>query len=439
MFRRFKKFFNDNRLLKEIFDALKGQKYSIGKFGVEFKLLYDSYDKSELPNYVVFNNSPSAQKEFGDAISLLFEKLSNRDLSDKSEEDKLKLIRYELALILVNHIFKDEILEFKRNRRAAIKKVKKFFEGKFDRNESILEIYSKEELLDIFPERALNYLEQFQKEHLTYWLQYFFDQSSNVKKWVNNNEYINKLSEKKIKSIIHNIKSINGFMIDLFMYTNKSDHTEDCESSEYDQAEMPIEELLDVIKAQEEVFFWKPSQKNKYNLKNTIHIAFFYLWISICSGINPKIIAKELNVNKSTISRWNSSIELEIREKYFNEKYFFSPFPFSFSEEALISLKMFDENIRTYRLKSGDESIKIKMITECKKALWSIYITPRDSRFIDSMSENEMQNTRDQSYAVIIDDEIEIEYIVKFKTNVGKKAVHPLLHIQNIQLTFNQI
>jgi len=420
----------------KILDALKGQKFS-RKFGFEFEFIYESNQKNGLPTYVKLNGFPSEKKPFADVWASLCEQLINHKLDDLN----VKWIRSTLGLILINHIFKDEILTIRREHRAAINRIRMFLENQFDNHLSILKL-NKDELLKKLPESTLsNHLEQFEVDHIVYWILYHLERSKNIYTWVETSMYLKQINKKKLQKIINDIKNIDRIIIPLFMY--KKYNLEEDNTPEMDYtSEVTKEELIYFIEAQKEAFFWEPGKtflkERLIKVKKALHIAFFYRWMRICSGIKPKNIVNEINVHKSTVSRWNTAIELELRG-YFEESFIFFPLPITFSKEALNGLGMFDYRIRTYRLQRIEETNIKKSIVARKKALWYIYTMSRDNILLDSIAENEMNNLINNQAYKKMENDFEIEYLIridKYEKNDGKVINNYILTIKYIKINF---
>ena len=388
---------NKNKLIEflwaEIIDALKGRE-GCTKFEHTYKFHYNykiapEIKKNSLPDEVKLFG---IKKDFNEALEELIKdfikKITNHKKNNATihaltgdEKDRTIWIISTLGLILNNKIFKKEIVDYERKKRAVKGNIKKlFFTNKIANFSSIEEIKNIiKNNSNVFNADAQKKLfDDFNNQQVACWALSFASFSDqDAIKWINKNNQNDNIDEKLFKKYCKSVeKAIMRYLvkniadtekkesIDVAVRNNKDNYNlnpSDKEAfEEYlrDTYKEMADSGIDIINWQKDAFFWKPGSLFKVwdsgssfrdiELTGTkgdraIYIAFFYAWLRRCSFATCYEIAKEAFVKEaSTVSRdWKPHHALA--EPFPKAHNIFCPV--YFSEKARSLLGMFNHDI----------------------------------------------------------------------------------------------
>jgi len=299
-------------------------------------------------------------------------------------------------------------------------------------------IYTKND--DLFPSRII--ASNHREEPFGSAVCVFFDRLiKHIEK--GNQKYLEKLiSEErnhfirnKFYEVIHNHVFKNNRQL---KEKNMSDLTTD------DQDKTPLmdppsneishEEKHMAIDAQKEAFFWIPGTPyfdETSTVKQSVYIAFFYMWLRMISGANKSEIANEVNVNPSSVTRWRPQSSLQRPFKTI-----LAVCPVYWNKESRKQAGLFDQKIRCY---NGAYQSDYVPVENRKKILWEIYEKIlMNHELIDHLSLKSKHQTKPKtidrdnySFEIAADDELRntqkkelVIHITSFKVHHENENTH---------------
>ncbi len=316
-----------------------------------------------------------------------------------NKEDRIKLIRSNLGMILTNTVFNDEIKSYKRKKGVAVNFINQIFSGKtFSSMTEIENLFwqidqkAYENLREHFADYDIAAFALFCatcrscENSTTTWEK--TDNTSAAIHWIKTHLEVSK-DKPELFNGIENVKK--RFLNDIVSKMPKNVSL-DCDPEDDNDRQEAFDEHAfweanqnelddrNRFEFQQDAMFWMPGterfwdsslEKHVGTPEKPLFIAFFYTWLKQCSGEISKNIAKELKVSEGTLSRWSPHILLRFPFLDADEPIF----PVYFNYESRQKIGLYDTNIRVYRKTcyASEDKAPTDPLLKRKKILWEIY------------------------------------------------------------------